>query len=56
MELDKVSESYFETKRLYEINKTNLENMKIEMEKVADDLKRRHQEELTELVQDNHAL
>mgnify|MGYP001050691807 CR=1 FL=1 len=56
MELDKVSENYFEIKRMHEISKTNLENQKIEMEKVVDDMKRRHSEELSELVQDNHAL
>ena len=33
MELDKVSESYFETKRHLELAKTNLENSKIEFEK-----------------------
>ena len=56
MELDKVSESYFEIKRMHEISKTSLEGQKIEFEKVVDDMKRRHQEELSELVQDNHAL
>jgi len=34
MELDKVSESYFETKRLHEVLKTNFESMKIENEKI----------------------
>jgi|TARA_B110000285_G_C15088646_1_gene597713 hypothetical protein len=34
MELDKISESYFETKRHYELTKTNLESCKIEFEKV----------------------
>jgi len=30
--------------------------MKLEYEKVISDIKRRHQDELQELVQDNHAL
>ena len=56
MELDKISESYFETKRHYELAKTNLESCKIEFEKVEQDLKRRQKEEINELVADNHAL
>jgi hypothetical protein len=34
MELDKISESYFETKRFLELTKTNLESCKLEFEKV----------------------
>lgn len=56
MELDKVSESYFETKRMHELMKTNLEAVKIENEKVISDCKRRFQDEVSELVADNHAL
>lgn len=56
MELDKVSESYFETKRLYEVVKTDLESSKLEHEKVVTDMRRRHGEELQEVVADNHAL
>ena len=40
-ELDKLSESYYETKRLYELQKTQLESYKIENEKVISDIKRR---------------
>lgn len=56
LELEKVSENYFESKRLYELHKTQVESQKIEYEKVFSDLKRRHQEEIQELVADNHAL
>lgn len=56
MDLDKVSESYFETKRLYETVKTDLESRKLEHEKVVDHLRRRHKEELQELVNDNQSL
>lgn len=56
MELDKVSESYFETKRLHEVVKTDLESCKLEHEKVVSDMRRRHGEELQEVVADNHAL
>jgi len=56
MELDKVSESYFETKRLYDISKTQLDSGKLEYEKIISDMRQRHNEELQELVADNHAL
>ena len=56
MELDKVSENYFETKRLYEVSKTQLESSKIEYDKLISEMRRRHQEELQELVSDNHSL
>ena len=56
MELDKVSENYFESKRLYEISKTQCESQKIEFEKIISDLKRRHKEEVNEVVADNHKL
>lgn len=56
VELDKVSESYFETKRLYETAKTDLESRKLEHEKVLDQIRRRHREEMQELGADNQAL
>lgn len=56
MELDKISENYFETKRHYEVSKTQLESSKIEYDKLISEMRRRHQEELQELVSDNHSL
>lgn len=56
IELDKVSESYFESKRIQEMLKTTLEAHKIETEKIVQDMKRRHAEEIAEMVSDNHAL
>jgi len=56
MELDKVSETYFETRRLYELMKTQLESVKLENEKVLTDAKARYSEEIGDLVADNHAL
>ena len=56
MELDRLSEQYFETKRHLELTKTELENLKVEHEKVLGDIKRRNKEEIDELVSDNHAL
>ena len=56
MELDRLSESYFETKRHFELTKTELESLKVEHEKVLGEIKRRNKEEIDELVSDNHAL
>lgn len=56
IELDKVSESYFEAKRGQEMLKTTLEAHKLETEKIVQDMKRRHAEEISEMVADNHAL
>jgi hypothetical protein len=55
-ELDKISENYFEVKRLHELSKTNIECLKQENEKVLSDTRKRYQEEISELVADNHAL
>lgn len=55
-ELDKVTESYFEVKRKYELSKTNVESLKIESDKVITDTRKRFKEEVNELVADNHAL
>lgn len=51
-----MSETYFETKRLHEASKTELDSFKQEHEKVLSDIRRRHAEELQELVADNQAL
>ena len=56
MELDKLSEKYFETKRLYELSKTSEESMKLEYNKIIDDMKRRHKEEINDFVIDNNKL
>jgi len=56
MELDKVSENYFETKRLYELSKTQGESQKVEYDKIISDLRRRHTEEINDIVADNHKL
>mmetsp|Transcript_6606 Transcript_6606/g.10623 ORF Transcript_6606/g.10623 Transcript_6606/m.10623 type:complete len:186 (-) Transcript_6606:907-1464(-) len=56
LELDKINDNLLETKRLYELQKTQLESQKIEYDKVIQDMKRRHQDEINELVSDNHTL
>ena len=49
-------EREFESKRIQEMLKTTLEAHKIETEKIVQDMKRRHAEEIAEMVSDNHAL
>ena len=56
LEIEKISEQYFESKRLHQLSSTQVETSKMEYEKVISDIKKRHQEELTELVSDNHSL
>ena len=56
IELDKLSEKYFETKRLYELTRTSEESLKIEYNKIIDDMKRRHKEEINDFVVDNNKL
>lgn len=51
-----MSEQYFESKRLLQLQSSQVDISKIEYEKVISDIKKRHQEELTELVSDNHTL
>ena len=53
LELEKVSENYFENKRTTELLKTQVESLKLEYDKVISDIKKRHQEEIGEIVQDN---
>ena len=55
-ELDKVSENYFEAKRVSEILKANVEGLKLEHERGMQDNKKRYSEEIQELIADNHQL
>lgn len=55
-ELDRVTENYFEVKRLHELAKTTIDSMKIDTEKMVNETKKRFRDEINELVQDNHAL
>lgn len=45
-ELDKVSENYFEAKRVSEILKANVEGLKLEHERGMQDNKKRYSEEI----------
>ena len=56
MELEKMTEAYYETKRQFEIVKTSMENQKYESEKIVQELRDKHKSELTEIYEENHSL
>ena len=56
MELDKMTEAYYETKRQLEIVKTSFESHKYESEKLLNDLRDKHKTEINELFEENHSL
>lgn len=56
MELEKMTEAYYESKRQMEIYRTSLENQKYESEKIIQELKEKHKNELSEIYEENHSL
>ena len=42
LEIEKISEQYFESKRLHQLSSTQVETSKMEFEKVISDIKKRH--------------
>ena len=56
MELEKMTEAYYETKRQFEIVKTSMENQKYESEKIVQELRDKHKSELSEIYEENHSL
>ena len=56
LELDKMTEAYYETKRQFEIVKTSFDSHKYESEKLLNDLRDKHKTELNELFEENHSL
>jgi hypothetical protein len=56
LELDKMTEAYYETKRQLEIIKTSFESHKYESEKLLTDLRDKHKTEMNELFEENHSL
>jgi hypothetical protein len=55
-EIERISDAYYEIKRQNEIFKTTIENIKYESEMVITELKNRHKSEISELLEQNHAL
>lgn len=56
IELEKMTEAYYETKRQFEIVKTSMENQKYESEKIVQELRDKHKSELSEIYEENHSL
>ena len=56
LELEKMTDAYYECKRQLEIYRTSLENQKYESEKIISELKDKHKLEITELYEENHSL
>lgn len=56
LELERMTDAYYETKRHMEIYKTSLDNYKYESEKVIQDLREKNKSELNELYEENSAL
>ena len=56
LELDKMTEAYYETKRQLEIVKTSFDSHKYESEKLLTDLRDKHRIEVNELFEENHSL
>ena len=55
-ELERTSDSLFESRRQLEIVKTALESTRYENEKFVQDLRDRHKAEIDEIVTENHSL
>ena len=55
-ELERTSDSLFESRRQLEIVKAALEGTRYENDKFVQDLRDRHKSELDEIVQENHSL
>lgn len=56
LELERMTDAYYECKRHMEIYKTSLENQKYESEKILSELREKHKTELTELFEENQSL
>lgn len=56
LELDKMTEAYYETKRQLEIVKTSFDSHKYESEKLLTDLRDKQTIEVNELFEENHSL
>lgn len=51
-----MTEAYYECKRQLDIFKTSLENHRYEADKIIQELKERHKNEVEDLIEENHSL
>ena len=56
LELERMTDAYYECKRHMEIYKTSLENQKYETEKMLVELREKHKAEVNELFEENQSL
>jgi len=56
LELERMTDTYYECKRHMEIYKTSLENFKYETEKIRTEIEEKRKLEVNELIQHNHDL
>lgn len=56
LEVEKMTEAYYETKRQFELVKTSMENHKYESEKIIQEMREKHKSELSEIYEENHSL
>jgi len=53
LELERMTDAFYECKRHMEIYKTSLENQKFESEKIIQELREKHKSELSEIFEEN---
>lgn len=56
LEVERMTEAYYECKRQMDIYKQTLENSRFESDKAVQDMKERHKNELNELIEQNYQL
>jgi len=56
LELDKMTDAFYECKRQLEIVRTSMENQKYESERIIQELRDKLKVELAELYDENHSL
>eukprot|EP00347_Sterkiella_histriomuscorum_P013840 403363164 len=56
LELEKMTDAYYECKRHMEIYKTSLENQKFDTEKIVQEMREKHKMELNEIFEENQSL
>lgn len=56
IELEKMTDAYYECKRQLEIIRASMENQRYESEKIVQEMREKHKREISELYDENHSL
>jgi hypothetical protein len=56
LELEKMTDAFYECKRQFDIMRTSMENHKYESEKIIEELRDKHKNEIQQLFDENHSL